>query len=89
MPGKYVRNLKLVIEDVKINAEKSFSESGYAHFQEWLDQDPSHYYLGEFGKGTNPHLRRSVVNRVASGPCYTYKTYGGHVVILTRCRNII
>jgi aminopeptidase len=51
------------------------------------------FYLGEIGIGTNPHLRRHMINgllvekiggsfHVAVGSCYSYTTYDGRPVAL-------
>lgn len=86
---KAVENLRLTFKDGKI---VDFSaDKGAEHFQEWLDRDPGNYYVGELGIGTNPHLKRHVVNtllvekiggsfHLALGGAYTFKEYDGKPV---------
>jgi aminopeptidase len=86
VPGKTIRDLTLHFKKGKL--VKFEAAEGAEHFQEFLDRDPGNYYVGEFGKGTNPHLRVHVMNgllvekigpsfHLAFGKAYTYKQYMG------------
>ncbi len=87
--GKTIRDLTLHFEKGKL--VKFEAAEGAEYFQRFLDRDPNNYYIGEFGKGTNPHLRRHVLNmllvekigpsfHVALGKAYTYTRYGNQTV---------
>lgn len=59
-PSKIIKNLTLEFKNGKII---SFSaDEGEEYFQEFLDRDPNNYYIGEIGFGTNPHLRKHLMN---------------------------
>jgi len=89
MGNKPIKNLTLEFDQGKI--VKFEAEEGAEHFQEFLDRDPNNYYLGEIGIGTNPHLKKHLVNvllvekisgsfHVALGQSYQFKKYGGKPV---------
>lgn len=67
------------------------ADKGAAHFQDYLDKDSANRWVGELGIGTNPHLKKHVMNtllvekiggsfHVALGNAYTFTEYAGHPV---------
>lgn len=100
--GKFQYGSSEIIEDVTLKFEKGrlvdFScRVGQKDLEEIITADDEHgegtRHLGELGIGTNPHLRKHVVNgllvekiggsfHVALGSCYTYKNYLGTPVNL-------
>jgi len=100
--GKFQYGSSEIIEDVSLTFEKGrlvdfTARVGQKDLEEIVTADDEHgegtRYLGELGIGTNPHLRRHVVNgllvekiggsfHVALGSCYTYKQYLGTPVSL-------
>lgn len=100
--GKFQYGSSEIIEDVTLKFEHGrlvdFSARvGQKDLEEIVTADDEHgegtRHLGELGIGTNPHLRRHVVNgllvekiggsfHVALGSCYTYKQYLGTPVSL-------
>ncbi|PZO88487.1 MAG: leucyl aminopeptidase [Micavibrio aeruginosavorus] len=81
-----IENLTLEFKDGKI---VSFTaDKGANVFQAFLDRDPNNSYVGELGIGTNPHLKRHVLNgllvekiggsfHLALGAAYTMTDYLG------------
>ncbi|MGE3278228.1 MAG: aminopeptidase [Candidatus Altimarinota bacterium] len=100
--GKFQYGSSEIIEDVTMKFESGrlveFSAKvGQKDLEEIITADDEHgegtRHLGELGIGTNPHLRRHVVNgllvekiggsfHVALGSCYTYQHYLGSPVKL-------
>lgn len=81
-----IENLTLHFEQGKLVKYKA--EKGAEHFQEFLDKDPGNYWVGELGIGTNPHLKKHVMNtllvekiggsfHLALGNAYTMSAYEG------------
>lgn len=91
--GREVHDLTLHFKDGRIvdyNAAQ-----GRETFADWLARDPGNFYTGELGIGTNPRLKRHVVNtllvekisgsfHLALGNAYTLTDYDGKKV---KCDN--
>ena len=84
--GKIIKNLTLHFDNGYLY--DFTADEGAEHFQEFLDRNPLHRYVGELGIGTNPHLKRHVLNgllvekisgsfHVALGKCYAMTEYDG------------
>lgn len=81
-----IKNLTLNFKDGKIDSFTA--DKGAKVFQAFLDRDPGNSYVGELGIGTNPHLKRHVMNgllvekiggsfHLALGAAYTMTDYLG------------
>lgn len=90
-----MENIRLQFENGRL--ESWSAESGQEDLEKIVTMDDSHgegtRHLGEIGIGTNPHLRKHVINsllvekiggsfHVALGSCYTYNEYLGTPVRL-------
>jgi len=95
--GRFQYGSKGIIEDLRFEFKKGkvvkySARKGKKALETIMKADDRHgqgvKYLGEIGLGTNPHLRRHVVNgllvekiggsfHVALGSCYTFKEYLG------------
>ncbi|GEM_PF-596789 len=84
--NKIIENLTMHFENGKLT--RFSADKGAEHFQEFLDQDAGNRYVGELGIGTNPHLKRHVMNillvekiggsfHLALGNAYSFKDYVG------------
>lgn len=87
--GKIIENLTMHFKDGYL--ESFEADSGGEYFQEFLDRNEGNRYVGELGIGTNPHLKRHVLNgllvekiggsfHLALGKCYQMNEYGGEPV---------
>lgn len=87
--GEIIENLTMHFQDGYLYDFEA--EEGAEHFQAFLDRNSLHRYVGELGIGTNPHLKRHVLNgllvekisgsfHVALGGCYTMTSYDGRDV---------
>jgi aminopeptidase len=94
--GKVIRDLTLHIRKGRI--ESFEAEEGGHYFQEFLDRSENNRFFGELGIGTNPHLKRHVLNgllvekiggsfHMACGHCYTMTQYGGEPVYVNNGNN--
>lgn len=90
-----IENVTLVFKDGRI--VDFDAEVGREALARIIEMDDAHgegsRHLGEIGIGTNPHLRRHLINpllvekiggsfHVALGSCYSYTEYDGHPVSL-------
>lgn len=94
--GKFSHQAGQIIEDLTLTFEQGYlarfeANAGAEHMQEFLDRDPGNRYIGEVGIGTNPHLKRHILNgllvekiggsfHVALGASYMMDQYGGREV---------
>lgn len=83
---KFIENLTMHFENGKLT--RFSADKGGEHFQEFLDRDPGNRFVGELGIGTNPHMKRHVMNillvekiggsfHLALGNAYSFKDYVG------------
>lgn len=98
--GKYdpKDGVKKIIENITMKFEKGklvdgVSETENDHFQKLLDEEAGNRFIGELGIGTNPHLKRPLMNtllvekiggsfHIALGNAYQMKEYMGDPVHL-------
>lgn len=80
--------MNLVMEFAEGRLFSFSADSGADYFQAYLDRHENNGYVGEIGIGTNPHLKRHVLNgllvekiggsfHIALGGCYTMTDYMG------------
>ena len=84
--GGTIENLTMHFKDGKLTAFTA--DKGAEYFQDYIDSTEQTRYVGEIGIGTNPHLKRHVINtllvekiggsfHVALGGCYQMTEYCG------------
>ena len=90
-PNAIVENLTLEFEQGRL--VRWHADKGQKHFEDAIGIDEGAKYIGEIGIGTNPRLRRHVVNgllvekiggsfHIALGNAYTYTNYADEPVIV-------
>lgn len=89
LPDKVIKNLTLNFKDGYL--ESYSAEEGEEYFAAFVDRAEANRFVGELGIGTNPHLKRHVLNgllvekiggsfHLALGQAYTMDEYGGEPV---------
>lgn len=89
--GKTVEDIRLRVENGRI--VEAQARVGEADLNQILDTDEGGRYFGEIALGTNPGLRRRVMNgllnekvggsfHITPGRCYTFTEYEGQAVVV-------